>query len=94
MPNFETERILPMQINPKPSALVRALVGRVEVMTFSQEQRILKKLADTLDQSNEELKNEFGRFFEPKIRNILNVIRRANFSDSKKTQMIKKVKPL
>jgi hypothetical protein len=70
VPNIETEKILPLRVTPTPKELVRTLVGRVEIMTHSQEQEYLKMLAtenviSPLD--------EFGRFYDPKLRRLLSI---------------------
>lgn len=61
LPRIETDSILPIKISPQPEELVRTLVGRVEVLTKPEEDRLL-----ALDLSA--VKGD--RFLEPKLRRV------------------------
>jgi hypothetical protein len=43
-PQVWTEQNLPLTVTPTPKHIKRVLVGRVEVMTFTEEQRVVKAL--------------------------------------------------
>jgi hypothetical protein len=45
VPRRITDELLPLQLSPAPQELVRVLVGRMEIMTPSEEQRILDLVA-------------------------------------------------
>jgi hypothetical protein len=61
LPQAWTERILPMKLVPQPERLVRVLIGRVELFSQNEQQRILTRLARN-DQSLLE-----DRLMEPKL---------------------------
>jgi hypothetical protein len=71
LPRAWTDRTLPMTLNPKPSELVRVMVGRAEVLTPVLEQRLSAELAKANGgdaQARELVVNEFkklGRFAQP-----------------------------
>lgn len=64
-PRAWTDRLLPLAVSPAPSAVVRTLVGRVEVMTRAEESEVLARVASgtALDAVS-----ALGRFAEPKLR--------------------------
>lgn len=68
VPNDDTEEILPLSIKPTPSEFKRVLVGRIEVMTKSEEEHYLK----VIQNNSAPIKpvELFGRFFEPKLRRL------------------------
>ncbi|MGC4017165.1 MAG: hypothetical protein QM755_22030 [Luteolibacter sp.] len=51
LPRTATDRILPLEVTPAPSATVRVLVGRAEVFRPAQEQQWLTLAAESSDQN-------------------------------------------
>ena len=49
VPHRTTEELLPLRIEPRPRELVRVLVGRMEIMTPGEEQRILDMVGRSRD---------------------------------------------
>lgn len=76
VPKNWTDALLPIRISPKPTELVRTLVGRVDVLTVSEEQRVLAlvKTAYTNGHRYVDLK-KLGRFAEPKLRRALELLK-------------------
>jgi len=76
VPRTWTDRLLPLTIDPKPDALVRTLVGRVEVLTPADESQIVTAVqsaaAAAMPQS--QLITNLGRFAEPKLRRAQQLI--------------------
>jgi hypothetical protein len=75
LPREEIDRVLPINIDPKPTQLVRVLVGRAEVITPEMEKSVQKQvmlLGDpkTRDQAMLEIRR-YGRFSEPILKSIL-----------------------
>lgn len=68
VPREETDRLLPIQISPAPSELVRTLVGRVEIFTELEEATLLAQINNEQDQF---LLTNLGRMAEPKLRRLL-----------------------
>jgi hypothetical protein len=69
-PATETDRILPLTIEPRPATVVRVLVGRTEMITPEMERDVssqLPKLSDPAiavrDQARKQI-NRYGRFIE------------------------------
>ena len=77
MPRSATDEILPIDIQPKPSQLVRVLVGRTELITPEMEQNVINELRKLQSPSpsvrNAALQtiNKYGRFKEPILKQIL-----------------------
>ncbi|MGB7923675.1 MAG: hypothetical protein WCF57_10565 [Pyrinomonadaceae bacterium] len=77
MPRKTTDTILPIIINPQPSALVRVLVGRTEMITPEMEKNVTSQVTKLDDASlsvrTEALKEirKYGRFLEPILTQIL-----------------------
>ena len=92
MPRKTTDAILPIEINPKPSELVRVLVGRMELITPEIERNVANQITKLASRSKNErvaaLKaiNKYGRFREP----ILTQIRRHT-SDSRVKALIEQL---
>lgn len=70
LPRADTDRILPLTIEPQPAAVVRVLVGRSELITPDMESNVtsqLQKLNDpsvaVRDRARKEI-NRYGRFIE------------------------------
>ena len=77
LPRKTTDEILPLQIEPKPQEVVRALVGRAEVITPEMEKEVKTKVG-LLKSSSPSVRNEamkdlqkHGRFYEPILKSIL-----------------------
>lgn len=73
VPRAWTDRLLPLSITPRPAALVRTLVGRVELLTPADEQQLMSAVqaAATSGMSASVLATQLGRFAEPKLRRAL-----------------------
>lgn len=74
VPRAWTDALLPIRITPKPDELVRTLVGRVEIFTGAEEQALLAMLKRAADRNETLSMNAFGRFVEPKLRRILQML--------------------
>src|SRR4030095_7080605 len=92
MPPKTTDAILPIAIDPKPSELVRVLVGRIELITPEIEMNVTNQIMKLASPSKTErvaaLKaiNKYGRFREP----ILTQIRRHT-SDARVKALIEQL---
>lgn len=66
----ETDRLLPLTIDPQPQEVVRTLVGRIELILKSEEEQMLLNLSanSTLNPA------ELGRFAEPRLRRLKNLV--------------------
>ena len=77
LPRETTDTVLPIDIDPKPTQMVRVLVGRAEVITPEMEksvQRQVSMLADPSSRVREEAMlaiRKYGRFSEPILKRIL-----------------------
>lgn len=76
VPRAWTDALLPLTLTPEPDALVRTLVGRIEVMTEDEEWDLAEQL-EGLDpgvgedvQAGWSLVDELGRLAEPKLRRV------------------------
>lgn len=74
LPSNEVEQTLPMTISPKPDALKRVFVGRIEVMLDTDETRILNEIKT--HRANFRVAS-LGRFAEPMLRRVLEVHRQT-----------------
>jgi hypothetical protein len=88
LPRAQTDGHIPIQVDPKPTAMVRTMVGRVEIITPDTERYVLAAL-ERLHGDNQQLKAEaekylasFGRFREAILRRVLQMNASA---DVKKT---------
>lgn len=77
LPRATTDAVLPVTIDPKPSELVRVLVGRAEVITPEMERNVqqqVSQLSDPSPQVRDAAMQEirkYGRFSEPILKRIL-----------------------
>lgn len=77
LPRQQTDAILPLAITPKPTKLVRVLVGRMETMTPEAAQEIvrlltrLKRVPGTQNAEVSEIRERYGRVLAPMIRRVL-----------------------
>lgn len=72
LPKAEVDEILPLTMTPAPEKIVRAFVGRIEVMLDTEEYRILNQILREKDQFN---LSSLGRFAEPMLRRVEEVYR-------------------
>lgn len=78
MPRSATDEILPIEINPPPTKLVRVLVGRTELISPEIEERVINELrkleSPSMSVRNAALQaiNKYGRFRESILKQILN----------------------
>lgn len=74
LPREWTEEILPIKITPAPKALVRTLVGRVEILSTEDDKKILNFIKtgnlNPFNINGREMKG-LGHFPEPKLRRAL-----------------------
>jgi hypothetical protein len=77
LPREWTDHLLPLQIQPQPDELKRTLVGRVEVMTFAEEQALLTGLTQAVRSGSRFDVSTLGRFAEPKLRRVESLTRDA-----------------
>ncbi len=73
VPREWTDQLLPIKITPQPTELVRTLVGRVEVLTVTEEQQIMGVIKDYSARrspytDSTKVMSALGRFAEPKLR--------------------------
>jgi hypothetical protein len=66
-PRAWTDRLLPLTLSPTPGAIVRTLVGRVEIMTPADEADLRLRAAQD---DTAALLGQLGRFAEPKLRRV------------------------
>lgn len=77
VPRALTDRILPLEITPAPSSLVRVLVGRLECLTPEREAAVEQALRDLrakdpeLRRLAQERLDRLGRFLEPHLRRAM-----------------------
>lgn len=76
IPRKVTDSILPLTIAPRPSELIRVLVGRVEIITPEMEAEIEQAVSELGDSSRSlpdvaaEITNRHGRFAEPVLKAV------------------------
>jgi hypothetical protein len=74
LPREWTDRVIPMRIDPRPAALVRVMVGRLELLTPERERRAERAVRDLASPDSAvreaafEYLREQGRYVEPVIR--------------------------
>jgi hypothetical protein len=77
LPREITDSVLPISIDPKPTGLVRVLVGRAEVITPEMEKSVqsqIEMLSDPSAKVREDARLaivKYGRFSEPILKRIL-----------------------
>ena len=73
VPREWTDSLLPLAVEPAPAELVRTLVGRVEVMTQSEERALVARVSDASARglSSSEVILALGRLAEPKLRRAM-----------------------
>jgi hypothetical protein len=72
VPRAWTDGLLPLAIEPAPTAMVRTLVGRVEVLAPSEERELLALVTDASQRARPaaEVIGQLGRLAEPKLRRV------------------------
>ena len=80
VPREWTNNLLPMTVEPAPAELVRTLVGRVEVLTPSEEVALVARVADAASRGlpAADVATQLGRLAEPKLRRALALTTDAN----------------
>lgn len=73
LPREWTDAILPIKVTPEPSQLVRTLIGRVEILTQSEESGILDDLEEAAKNGTSFDLQALGRFAEPKLRRVVSL---------------------
>lgn len=74
----DVERILPIQVTPRPQELERVLVGRLEFLSKQQERKLLIELVDG------SLNLQGDRFAEPKLRRLEVLVQESAQLDAQK----------
>jgi hypothetical protein len=94
LPQPWTDAFIPMEINPRPSKIVRVMVGRLEVLTPEREQAAAEAVrrlgaADerTRDESFAFLRKQ-GRYLEPILRRTLKSSDNAKVRDTCRTLLL------
>jgi hypothetical protein len=92
LPTNQTDKILPLTVEPKPKETVRVLVGRTELITPQMTNDVKKQVALLNSKSSRVRANakenlqKHGRFYEPILKSIL-----QNESDASVRKQIKKL---
>jgi len=77
LPRQQTDAILPLEITPKPTKLVRVLVGRMEIVTPEATQEIFRLLTRLKTQPETQkaevlaVQQRYGRFLASMVREVL-----------------------
>jgi hypothetical protein len=79
LPQTWTDRVLPLRLEPRPSAIVRVMVGRAELITPRMELALLREALRYLDETDSSLGQAvanvrnlgLGRFLEPAVRRMV-----------------------
>jgi hypothetical protein len=73
VPREWTDDLLPLAVAPAPAELVRTLVGRVEILTPSEERALLARVADAASRGlpAADVATQLGRLAEPKLRRAM-----------------------
>ena len=74
VPRAWTDALLPIDIEPAPTELVRTMVGRVEVLTPLEELEVVDLVTACAATNDMGIVGELGRFAEPKLRRALELI--------------------
>lgn len=71
VPREWTDALLPMELEPAPTRLVRVLVGRLELFTAKEEQGVAQRVGASMrDGTAAAVLRSLGRFAEPKLRRV------------------------
>ncbi|MGZ3655349.1 MAG: hypothetical protein ACXVCS_07325 [Bdellovibrionota bacterium] len=88
LPRTEADSVLPLTITPAPDSLKRVFVGRIEVLLDTDEAQILARILKERDAFQV---SSLGRFAEPTLRRILEVVQAAGNPDSQMVALINKL---
>jgi hypothetical protein len=61
LPQVTVDRLLPLDIDPKPASVARVFVGRMEIVT----PEIETEIASAIQTKNQAILRKYGRFLEP-----------------------------
>ena len=72
VPRPVTDALLPLKITPTPDETVRVLVGRVDVLTLEQEEKLVGMVAlagtpDAISKQDAREARALGRFLQPAL---------------------------
>ncbi len=93
VPRIETDRILPLSVTPAPAELVRVLVGRVEVLTESEEKAAVASLLDEVANGRDLgsfLVKRYERFALPKGLRLIQVVKAISGLEDSQKQLIER----
>jgi len=73
VPREWTDSLLPLTVEPAPAELVRTLVGRVEMLTPSEEVALVARVTDAASRGlpAADVATQLGRLAEPKLRRAM-----------------------
>ena len=73
VPREWTDSLLPLAVEPSPTELVRTLVGRIEVLTPSEERALVARVTDAASRAlpAQDVATQLGRLAEPKLRRAM-----------------------
>lgn len=73
VPREWTDSLLPLAVEPAPAELVRTLVGRIEVLTPSEERALVTRVTDAASRAlpAQDVATQLGRLAEPKLRRAM-----------------------
>jgi hypothetical protein len=73
VPREWTDSLLPLAVEPVPAELVRTLVGRVEVLTRTEEASLVARVTDAASRGlpATDVATQLGRLAEPKLRRAM-----------------------
>jgi hypothetical protein len=73
-PRAWVDELLPLEMEPRPTELVRTLVGRIEVMTVDEEYDVVRTVEEAAKNGGSIASDRYGRFTEPKLRRAAELI--------------------
>lgn len=81
VPRAWTDALLPIRIDPEPDALVRTLIGRIEVLTAAEEAAAVALVEAGFAGELAPGGTDGGRFFEPRVRRACALLAGTALSD-------------
>jgi hypothetical protein len=91
LPRAWTDALLPLRLDPAPRELVRTLVGRVEVLTVGEEQRLVGDIERAAAGGPPYEMTALGSFAEPKLRRARELVGTAEARSYSETLIQKAV---
>lgn len=67
VPQAVTDRELPLHVSPRPDELLRVMVGRVEIMSATEEQRLLQVVKQAAEQRTNEFNQQLANGIETPV---------------------------